>query len=221
MRRIRFLIWKELIELGRDPRLLWHRDRRADPAAVAARLRGDHRRPGCPGAIADADRSSASRDLVARFDASPTFTIVDVVSSPNEIDDYLDQGRAWLAVTIPRGLGEGMHGGAPQIVQMVADGSDANSAGVSLGYAQQPDRAATASRIVTREARPGTAALIDPRIRVWFNPQLESRYFMIPGRRRAPAAGRDDQPVVDGHRARKGDRHARAAERHAAHAGGS
>jgi ABC-2 type transport system permease protein len=132
-----------------------------------------------PVVIVDADRSSASRDLVARFASSPTFSIVDVVSSPNEIDGYLDEGRAWLAVTIPRGLGEGMHGGAPQIIQVVADGSDANSAGVALGYASNL-LAQYGSRIVTREV--GRApALIDPRIRVWFNPQLESRYFMIPG----------------------------------------
>ena len=66
-------------------------------------------------------------------------------------------------------------------IQVIADGSDANSAGVAVGYASNL-LAQYGSRIVSAASvRPGTAALIDPRIRVWFNPQLESRHFMIPG----------------------------------------
>ncbi len=113
MRRTRFLIWKELIELGRDPRLLFivifAPIIQLGVLAYAATT--DIRE--VPVLIVDADRSSASRDIVARFAASPTFMIVDVVSSPNEIDAYLDQGRAWLAVTIPRGFADGLHSGAP------------------------------------------------------------------------------------------------------------
>ena len=179
MRRTRFLIWKELIELGRDPRLLFIVIFAPIIQLLVLAYAASTDIREVPVLIVDADRSSASRDIVARFAASPTFMVVDVVSSPNEIDDYLDQGRAWLAVTIPRGLGEGMHGGAPQVIQVVADGTDANSAGVAVGYASNL-LAQYGSRIVAREGG-RASALIDPRIRVWFNPQLESRYFMIPG----------------------------------------
>ena len=179
MRRARFVMWKEMIELGRDPRLLFIVI--VAPIiqllVLAYAATTDIRE--VPVLIVDADRSSASRDVIARFASSPTFSIVDVVSSPNEIDDYLDRDRAWLAVTIPRGLADGMHRGAPQVIQVVADGSDANSAGVAVGYASSL-LAQYGSQIVTREG--GRASpLIDPRIRVWFNPQLESRHFMIPG----------------------------------------
>jgi ABC-2 type transport system permease protein len=180
MRRTRFLIWKEMIELRRDPRLLFI-------VIVAPILQlfllayaasTDIRE--VPVLIVDADRSSASRDVVARFAASATFAIAGVVSSPDEIDAYLDHGRAWLAVTIPRGFGDGLHGARPQTIQIIADGSDANSAGVAVGYASNL-LAQYGVRLMARQGAAGTGPLIDPRIRVWFNPQLESRHFMIPG----------------------------------------
>jgi ABC-2 type transport system permease protein len=180
MRRTRFLIWKEVIELGRDPRLLFI-------VIVAPILQlfllayaasTDIRE--VPVLIVDADRSAASRDVVARFAAAPTFAIAGVVSSPNELDEYLDDGRAWLAVTIPRGFGDGLHGGAAQTIQIIADGSDANSAGVAVGYASNL-LAQYGARLATRQGQRRATPLIDPRIRVWFNPQLESRHFMIPG----------------------------------------
>jgi ABC-2 type transport system permease protein len=181
MRRIRFLIWKELIELWRDPRLLVIVILAPIIQLFLLAYAASTDIKEVPVLMVDADRSSASRDVVARFAASPTFMIVDVVSSPNDIDAYLDRGRAWLAVTIPRGFADGLHSGAPQTIQVIADGSDANSAGVAVGYASNL-LAQYGSRLVWRgsaAARP--AALIDPRIRVWFNPQLESRHFMIPG----------------------------------------
>jgi ABC-2 type transport system permease protein len=180
MRRTRFLIWKEMIELRRDPRLLFI-------VIVAPILQlfllayaatTDIRE--VPVLIVDADRSSASRDVVARFAGSPSFAIAGVVSSPDEINAYLDDSRAWLAVTIPRGFGDGLHGARPQTIQIIADGSDANSAGVAVGYASNL-LAQYGVRLMSRAGAASAGPLIDPRIRVWFNPQLESRHFMIPG----------------------------------------
>ncbi len=181
MRRTRFLVWKELIELRRDPRLLFIviLAPMIQLFLLAYAATTDVR--DVPVLIVDADRSSASRDVVARFAASPSFTIVALASSPSEIDRYLDEGRAWLAVTIPPGFGERLHNATPQTIQIVADGSDANSAGLAVAYAGSL-LAQFGAEVVARR-RPGApaAALIDPRIRVWFNPQLESRHFMIPG----------------------------------------
>jgi ABC-2 type transport system permease protein len=182
MRRVRFLVWKELIELRQDPRLL--------AIVILAPLlqlfllayaaTTDVR--DVPIVVADADRSAASRALVARFTASPSFTIAGVVSSPNDVDAFLDGGRAWLALNIPPGYGAALSAGRPQTLQIVADGSDANSAGVAVSYASnlilQHGRETQAA--LQPQAR-APAPLIDPRIRVWFNPRLESRDFMIPG----------------------------------------
>jgi ABC-2 type transport system permease protein len=183
MRRIRFLIWKELIELTRDPRLL-------GIVVVAPIIQllllgyaatTDVR--DVPIVVADADRSSASRELIERFTASPTFTVVALVTSPTEIDPYLDRGAAWIAVAVPPGYGEALGAGRPQTVQIVADGSDANSAGLALGYATNLI-ALHGREIAGRRSERGAGApgvILDPVIRVWFNPRLESRDFMIPG----------------------------------------
>src|SRR6478672_6085551 len=90
-----------------------------------------------------------------------------------------------MALIIPRGYGAGLEQGQPQSVQVVADGSDANSAGVSLSYATNLIQS-FGQELGARSARasgrpPGPAASIQPVVRVWFNPRLESREFMIPG----------------------------------------
>lgn len=189
MRRIRVLFWKELIELTRDPRLF--------SIVVLAPIiqlfllayaaTTDVRN--VPVVFADADRSTASRELIARFNASPSFTIADVVTSVDEVDGYLERGDAWLAIAIPPGYAEMLAAGRPTAVQVVADGSDANSAGVSLGYASNLVAAFGQDVAARRQAIVGTAAAasgppvgsIEPRVRVWFNPRLESRDFMVPG----------------------------------------
>jgi ABC-2 type transport system permease protein len=188
VRRIRVLFWKELIELSQDPRLF--------SIVVLAPIiqlfllayaaTTDVRN--VPVVFADADRSTASRELIARFNASPSFTIADVVTSADEVDRYLERGDAWLAIAIPPGYAEMLVAGRPARVQVVADGSDANSAGVSLGYASNlvaafgQEMAARRQAIVGVPAGSGPpAGSIEPRVRVWFNPRLESRDFMIPG----------------------------------------
>jgi ABC-2 type transport system permease protein len=182
MRRVGFMIWKELIELKEDPRLF-------GLVLVAPILQlfmlgyaatTDVR--DVPVVVADADRSAASRDLIARFDASPNFTIAGVVTGTQEIDPYLERGTAWMALVIPAGFGETLGRGEPQTVQVVADGSDANSTNVALGYATNLIAAYT-QELSARRAPAGAALRggIEPRVRVWYNPRLESRDFMLPG----------------------------------------
>lgn len=182
MRRILFLMWKEFLELRQDPRLF--------PVVILAPIiqlaflgyAATTDVKNVPVVVADADRSSASRDLIARFDASPNFTIAAVVNESSEIDPFLEAGRAWMALTIPAGYGRRVASFEPVRVQVVADGTDANSTNVALGYATTLV-ATYAQQLVERAPhRPSeTLGGIDPRVRVWFNPRLESRDFMIPG----------------------------------------
>jgi len=182
MRNVRLLMWKELLELKQNPRLF--------PVIFLAPLiqltilgyaaTTDVRN--IPVVVADADRSAESRELVRRFDASANFTIIDIVTSTDEIDPYLEQGRAWMALTIPPDYGHMIRNSQPAVVQVVADGTDANSTNVALGYAanlvgeysQELAERRPAARIVR-------SAGIQPVVRVWFNSTLESRYFMLPG----------------------------------------
>jgi ABC-2 type transport system permease protein len=183
-RRVRFLVVKELIELSRDPRLL-------SIVILAPLLQllllgyaatTDVRN--VPLVVQDQDHSAASRALIERFERSTTFTVVGSAEGPADVDRALAHGTAWLGLTIPVGFGERAARGMPPAVQIVADGSDANSAGVALGYANslvasyaQEISAGTARATGGQVTGPG----LEPRVRVWFNPRLESRDFMIPG----------------------------------------
>ena len=104
MRRVGLLIWKELIELKGDRALFGVV---LVAPIVQLMLLGyaattDIRN--VPVVVADSDRSTASRELVERFQASPNFSVVAWVGGANEIDRYLEQGRAWMALVIPAGL---------------------------------------------------------------------------------------------------------------------
>jgi drug efflux transport system permease protein len=139
-----------------------------------------------PIVVADGDRSPASRDLVHRFDASRNFTVVGEVTSVSEIAPYLQSGDAWLALVIPSEYGSDVAAGRPVTLQVAADGTDANSTTVALGYATNLIGGYVRDILPSTSLGAGpsggtTAGAIDPRIRVWFNPQLVSRHFMVPG----------------------------------------
>jgi len=134
-----------------------------------------------PVVIADRDRSTESRDLIARFESSPSFSVVAVVGGVNDIDPFLERGTAWMGLTIPEDFGRKINNHDPQALQIVADGSDANSANVSLGYATSLIAQYGQDKALAAASDAAPRAGIEPRIRVWFNPRLESRDFMIPG----------------------------------------
>lgn len=188
MQRLRFLIWKEFLELRTDPKLF-------GVVIVAPILQltllgyaatTDVR--DVPVVVADGDRSAASRELIARFEGSRNFTVIDVVSTVNDVEPYLERGRAWLALSIPATYAAQLHRGTPVSLQVIADGSDSNSTTVALGYATSLIGGYAEELVGARDrggmSRPEDAVgggRIEPRIRIWFNPQLESRHFMIPG----------------------------------------
>jgi drug efflux transport system permease protein len=183
VQRLRFLVWKEFLELRQNPRLF-------GIVVIAPILQltmlgyaatTDVR--DVPVVIADGDRSPQSRELIARFEGSRNFQIADVVTTGEEVEPYLESGRAWLALSIPVGYGAAVGGGRPVTVQVIADGTDSNSTTVALGYATSLV-GAYAQELIAARLQTGNAAAaggIDARVRVWFNPQLESRHFMIPG----------------------------------------
>ena len=180
MKRVMHLVRKEFLELRQDPRLfgivILAPILQLTMLGYAATT--DVR--DVPVVVVDQDRSAASRELISRFAASGNFAVVDAVSSVNAVDAYLDGGDASMALTIPAGYEERIRTRRPVSIQLVADGTDANSTNVALGYA----RALVVSYARELSASSGgrvAPPLIGADVRVWFNPSLESRDFMIPG----------------------------------------
>ena len=180
MTRLTHVIRKEFLELRQDPRLFGIVILAPIIQLTMLGYAATTDVRNVPLVIVDQDASSESRDLISRFEASQSFMVIERVSSVSGVDDYLDSGRAWMALTIPADYGERVRRGTPTTIQVVADGTDANSTNVALGYA---------GALVTEYARDLGAAsgrttetpLVSADVRVWFNPQLESRDFMIPG----------------------------------------
>jgi ABC-2 type transport system permease protein len=179
VQRLRFLVWKEFLELRLNPRLF-------GVVVVAPVIQltmlgyaatTDIR--DVPVVVADGDRTSRSRELISRFEGSANFRVVAVQTTVEEVAPYIEDGSAWLALGIPAGYARAIDGGGRAAVQIVADGTDSNSTTVALGYATSLI-GGYAQELLDAEAMRALRP-VDARIRVWYNPRLESRYFMLPG----------------------------------------
>ena len=137
-----------------------------------------------PMLICDLDQTSKSRELVNQFLNSGYFVIATEVHSPHEIDQYIEDGRVWMALVIPTSFSSDLLASRQTSVQLLADGSDANSANISIGYASQI--VSTYSRSIMADVQKRfpqaqKTSRVSPEIRVWYNPDLKSRNFMVPG----------------------------------------
>jgi ABC-2 type transport system permease protein len=181
--RVLHLMRKELLELKRDPRLFGIVIIAPILQLAVLGYAATTDVKDIPIAIVDADRSTASRELLHRFEASANFKIVAMPGSTSEIDPYLDKGIAWMAISIPPDYGRKVASGGKTTIQLVADGTDSNSTGVAMGYAQALIGGYVQDMAHLHQGSGGQAAvpLVQPDVQVWFNPRLESRDFMIPG----------------------------------------
>ena len=201
MRRLWYLMWKELLELRQDPRLFGVIFIAPIVQLTFLGYAATTDVKNVPIVVVDQDHTPQSRELITRFDASPYFTVVGGLNTVAELDRWFEENRAWMGLVIPGDYHERVGSGRPATVQVIADGTDSNSTNVAMGYAGEPDQRLQRGALEEAAVAAGqdvAPRAIDARIRVWFNPQLESRDFMIPGDRRVAAARDHDEPVVDG-----------------------
>lgn len=133
-------------------------------------------------AVLDSDRTAESRALVDRlFQAgeSEYFDFVAYVEHPASLDSLMLDGKVQLALVIPTGFARDLQAGRPAQVQVVVDGIMASTASTAIGYVEA-FLMDYASRIQLVEA--GMRSLpVDYRPRLWYNPELRSELFLIPG----------------------------------------
>ena len=137
-----------------------------------------------PLVLVDQDRTAASRELVRRFIGSGYFELVGVEDGIGGIDDWLVTGEAQLALVIAAGYGKASASEGTPAVQVVADGSDSTSSTLALGYAtaivRSEEAGLVARRLATGEGAPAAPGRIELLSRVWYNPDLLSRWFYVP-----------------------------------------
>src|SRR5687768_10411985 len=131
-------------------------------------------------AVQDNDRSAASRDLVNAFVTSGYFRQVADVSSSREYEDLIDRGEARIALVIPAGFEGDLMSGERVPVQVIINGDNSNTATTVLGYALTILQTASSQYQARTSTRAGRVPLT-VESRVWYNPQLRSALFLIPG----------------------------------------
>ena len=184
IRRIKALAKKEFIQMSRDIRSLM--GALFIPLLMiflfgyALSLDVDR----IPMVVLDRDETPVSRDLIHRLSDSRYFSLVRNMKTDREIDEVLARGEALMAFVIPGDFASSVKKGTPVSVQVIFDGSDSNTATIAMGYL----RAVIAGfDMGIQEKRLQKAGLkmvdmpLEGRVRVWFNPELKSRNFIIPG----------------------------------------
>jgi ABC-2 type transport system permease protein len=180
MTRVPYVMRKEFLELRQDPKLFGIVILAPIIQLTMLGYAATTDVKNVPVVVVDEDRSAESRELISRFEGSANFVIVGSEPSIRRVDRYLDEGRAWMALAIPADYSERVRRGEPATVQVLADGTDANSTNVALGYAANLV-SGYARELAASQGRALATPLVSANVRVWFNPRLESRDFMIPG----------------------------------------
>ncbi len=184
LRRTGAMARKELLHIIRDPRSLMAA--LTQPVMVlllfgyALSLDVDR----IPAMIYDADRSAESQKLVQEFRGSRYFQIVDEVDSYKPIERAMDQRRILVGIAIPADYSRNLLQGQEAPVQVLLDGSDSNTASIAQGYADGLIQ--TYARHAREEAQSMRAGSVqqlpvDTQIRVWYNTDLVSRNYIVPG----------------------------------------
>jgi len=139
---------------------------------------------GLPVYVLDRDGSQQSQDLLKHFQASHYFHIVRAVNDYSSITRALDDGSAKMAIVIPWNFSQLLSTGGPVEVQALVDATDDNTANVLIGYTQavvQGYSSAVQTQWLTQRGQQIQPAPIGVETRTWYNENLESSAFIIPG----------------------------------------
>ncbi len=183
--RLLSLVRKEFIQIVRDPRTLMIMFVMPVIMLFLLGYAATNDVRNVPTAIFDQDRSVAARQLLAAFRAADYFQFTADVDSVEELKWLIDSGQVKAGLIIPPDYSRRLTAGEQASVAFVIDGSDPTIAGTALSAATLIGQTrATAILRATLERRAAGGALtapVDVRTQVWYNPDLISAYFMIPG----------------------------------------
>lgn len=183
-RRVYAVARKEMLHILRDPRSLGMAI--AIPMLMlllfgyALTLDVDN----VPIVVWDQDQSQISRELLSRFLGSRYFSLQGYTQDYKQIERAIDSGDALMGMVIPIGLAGQIESGRQASVQMIIDGSDSTTATIAMGYANVVTQNYSQDIALRQVQRAGGQSLnppLDIRPRVWFNADMESKNYIIPG----------------------------------------
>ncbi|MFA4889407.1 MAG: ABC transporter permease [Candidatus Omnitrophota bacterium] len=184
LKRIKAIAWKEFIQIKRDPRSL------ALALAIPVflllifgyglSLDIDHVRT----VIWNQDASSKlTRDFLLNFKNSKFFKIVAYTDNYRDIEHMIDSGEVLMALVVPKDFSRQLESGKIAPLQLIVDGSDANTATIAMGYVRSVVSRYNVELLSSTFAQHGQnpPRSVDARSRIWFNMGLTSTWFIVPG----------------------------------------
>jgi ABC-2 type transport system permease protein len=131
-----------------------------------------------PFVVYNQDQGQLSRDFIARFAGSPSFDLLSMVHDQKGLEQAIDNKSALMAIDIGPNFSSDLERGRATHVQLILDGRDSNTAGLATGYAQSIVTTFNGVQIAEHGGNPPSTVLLD---RAWFNPNLDSQWFIVPG----------------------------------------
>ena len=119
----------------------------------------------------DEDRSPESRRLIDAFAQSGYFKLAHAISDERGLTAALERGSIKMALVIPESFGRSVARHGPAAVQIIVDGTFSNTAQIVAGYADA----------IVQGASPPVRPLVRPEVRVWYNPEMRSANYVVPG----------------------------------------
>jgi ABC-2 type transport system permease protein len=190
--RIRHMLVKEFIQVFRDPRMrvVLFATPIIQLLVIGYAVTTDVTRIAT--AVADLDRSQASREIVRRFEGSGYFQVERTLTDARAIQTLMDEGAVKAALQFDPGFADDLARGRTATIQVIVDGTDSNTASVVLAYATriiaQVNRDQIRATLALRRMAAGGQSFpqaeapgLDLRSRAWYNPDLRSQNFYVPG----------------------------------------
>ena len=184
LRRVKAIAKKEFLQVWRDPRslmiVLLMPFVQLFLFGYGVNLDIKH----IPLCVFDREGSQLSLALLKRFQASNYFAVVEAENNYREVTQALDYGRCKLTIVVPPDFSERINDLGVSSVQAILDATDDNTANIGLGYAQSVVSGFSGATEIRWSSRQGSASQYQPmsvQSRVWYNEDLESRNFVIPG----------------------------------------
>ena len=186
LRRISAIIYKEYIHISRDiialGMLIFFPVFALFLFGVAINLDIKH----IPLAVYDQDRTPDSRALTEKFSQSGYFDLKARLTSEKEINGFVDARKVKAVLSFPSDFSRDIHSGKDTSVQLIIDGADNNTATIIMGYANSiiPKFSRDMLGALLRNegmSLPSQLASVDLRPSIWYNPELKSTIFLVPG----------------------------------------
>jgi ABC-2 type transport system permease protein len=131
--------------------------------------------------VYDQDRTAASRGFLAEFQESGYFTVVASARNYQDVEWALDSGKAQVGLIIPRNFARDLALGRQVPVQALLDGGDSNTATIGLSYLEAIGRRYSDRIVLGRAGLARREPAVENRLRVWYNPELQSKNYIVPG----------------------------------------